>query len=211
MAELPKNIKVTDKDQVKTYSLFTNSHNGSIAIDFRLTTVRVVCQNTLSLALKDKDKGTFFKRAHQGNYEELQQEVESFFSDTLKAADDLETQFKNMLERKFDDDLIKAYIEDLFPEPKKPARADVDSRVNNLYLARVQKAKEARSQISSLRLNGKGSDIKGVKESLWGTFNAVLEFIDHYEKNSGNNIASNLFGTGAALKRKAYDQALSYL
>ena len=211
MAELPKNIRVTDKDQVKTYSLFTNSHNGSIAIDFRLTTVRVVCQNTLSLALKEKDKRTFFKRAHQGNYDELKQDVESFFADTLMAADDLEIQFKKMLDRKFDDDLIKAYIENLFPEPKKPARADVDSRVNNLYLARVQKVKEARSKISSLRLNGKGSDIKGVKESLWGTFNAVLEFIDHHEKNSGNNIASNLFGTGAAIKRKAYDQALGYL
>jgi phage/plasmid-like protein (TIGR03299 family) len=211
MAELPKNIKVTDADQVKTYSLFTNSHNGSIAIDFRLTTVRVVCQNTLSVALKEKDKRTFFKRAHQGNYEELQQEVESFFFDTLKAADELETQFKNMLNRKFDDDQIKAYIENLFPEPKKPARADTNSRVKNLYLARVKKAKEARSQISSLRSNGKGSDIKGVKDSLWGTFNAVLEFIDHHERNSRNNIASNLFGTGAALKRKAFDLALGYL
>jgi len=211
MAELPKNIKVTDADQVKTYSLFTNSHNGSIAIDFRLTTVRVVCQNTLSLALKEKDKRTFFKRAHQGNYDDLTQEVESFFSDTLKAADDLETQFKNMLERKFDDDLIKAYVESLFPEPTKPSRADVDSRVENLYLARVQKTKEARSQINNLNLNGKGTEIKGVKGSLWGTFNAVLEFIDHHEKNSRNNIASNLFGTGAALKRKAYDSALSYL
>jgi phage/plasmid-like protein (TIGR03299 family) len=211
MAELPKNITVTDKDQVKTYSLFTNSHNGSIAIDFRLTTVRVVCQNTLSLALKDKDKRTFFKKAHQGNYDDLQQEVESFFADTLKAADDLEIRFKQMMERKFDDDLIKAYLENLFPEPKKPARADVDSRVNNLYQARLKSIKEARSRISDLRSNGKGADIKGVKESLWGTFNAVLEFIDHYEKNSGNNIASNLFGRGAALKRKAYDQALGYL
>jgi len=211
MAELPKNITVTAKDQVKTYSLFTNSHNGSIAIDFRLTTVRVVCQNTLSLALKEKDKRTFFKRAHQGNYEGLQQEVESFFADTLKAADELEVRFKQMIERKFDDDLIKAYLENLFPEPTKPARAVIDSRVMNLYLARVNKVKEARRQISGLRLNGKGSDIKGVKESLWGTFNAVLEFVDHYEKNSGNNIASNLFGRGAALKRKAYDQALDYL
>lgn len=211
MAELPKDIKVTDKDQVKTYSLFTNSHNGSIAIDFRLTTVRVVCQNTLSLALKEKDKRTFYKKAHQGNYEELQQEVESFFSDTLKAADDLETQFKKMLDRKFDDELTKAYIENLFPEPTRPAMADRDSRVENLYLSRVKKAREARKKISSLRLNGKGSEITGVQGSLWGTFNAVLEFIDHHEKNSANNIASNLFGTGASLKRNAYDQALGYL
>ena len=91
------------------------------------------------------------------------------------------------------------------------ARADVDIRVNNLYQARLRSIAEARSRISDLQLNGKGTEIKGVKESLWGTFNAVLEFIDHYEKNSGNNIASNLFGTGAALKRKAYDQALVYL
>jgi hypothetical protein len=132
---------------------------------------------------KEEDKRAFFKRTHQGNYEALQQEVESFFADTLKAADDLKTRFKQMLDRRFDDDLIKAYLENLFPEPTKPARADDDSRVKNLYLARLQKIKEARSQISRLRLNGKGSDIRGAKESLWGTFNAVLEFIDHYEKN----------------------------
>ena len=187
---------------MKTYSLFTNSHNGSIAIDFRLTTLRVVCQNTLSLALKEKDKRTFSKRAHQGNYNELKQEVESFFADTLKAADDLETQYKKMLDRKFDVDLIKAYIENLIPEPTRPTRADIDSLVEKLYLVRVRKAKEAHSKINHLNESGKGSDIKGVKGSLWGTFNAVLEFIDHHEKNSGNNIASNLFGTGAALKKK---------
>jgi hypothetical protein len=173
--------------------------------------VRVVCRNTLSLALKGKDKRTFFKKAHQGNYEALQQEVEAFFADTLKAADELEIRFKQMLQKKFNDDQAKAYLEHLLPEPKKPARADADSRANNLFMARLKKVNEARSQIRHLRLNGKGTDITGVKESLWGTFNAVLEFIDHYEKNSGNNIASNLFGTGAALKRKAYDQAIGYL
>jgi len=98
--------------------------------------------------------------------------------------------------------LIKAYIENLIPEPTRPTRADIDSLVEKLYLVRVRKAKEAHSKINHLNESGKGSDIKGVKGSLWGTFNAVLEFIDHHEKNSGNNIASNLFGTGAALKKK---------
>ena len=72
LAELPGNIVVGKKDTVKPYALFTNSHNGSIAIDVRLTTVRVVCRNTLSLALMDKDKKTFFKHAHQGDYQHLQ-------------------------------------------------------------------------------------------------------------------------------------------
>ena len=211
MAELPRNIQVEKGDKVIPYALFTNSHNGSIAIDFRLTTVRVVCQNTLSLALKDNDKKTFFKHAHQGDYADLQSEVEVFFADTLKAVDNLETQFKKMLDRKFDDDITKDYIEKVFPIPLRPKRAEFDKRVEALFRSRVEKIKNARMKIAHLRLYGKGADLPGVKDSLWGTFNAVLEYVDHYEKNGGANISSSLFGPGAALKRKAFGLALDYL
>ncbi len=211
LAELPKTIRVTKKDEVKPYALFTNSHNGSIAIDFRLTTIRVVCQNTLSLALDDKDKKTFFKHAHQGNYKDLQFEIESFFEDTLKAVDDLETQFKQMMERKFDDDLIREYIEKVFPLPKKPESAQTNKRVMGFYNARLRKAEQARMNTARLRLYGDGTNIPGVKESLWGVFNAVLEYSDHYESTRHDGISSSLFGTGAVLKRKAYNLALDYL
>jgi hypothetical protein len=50
-----------------------------------------------------------------------------------------------------------------------------------------------------------------VKGSLWGALNAVLEYADHYDGNGGRSISSSLFGSGAILKRKAYDLALSYL
>ena len=52
LAKLPDDIRVRGEDVLETYLLFTNSHDGSVAIDIRLTTVRVVCQNTLSLALR---------------------------------------------------------------------------------------------------------------------------------------------------------------
>ena len=60
LVELPRKIRVLEGDEVVPYALFTNGHNGSIAIDFRLTTVRVVCQNTLSLALNDDVRKTVF-------------------------------------------------------------------------------------------------------------------------------------------------------
>jgi len=211
LAELPGNIQVRKGDRVKPYALFTNSHDGSIAIDFRLTTVRVVCQNTLSLALTGTDKKTFFKHSHKGNYRDLKTEVQTFFEDTLKAVDDLETQFRQMLDRKFDDDLVKEYIEEVFPMPVEPIRAKIDNRVMNQYLSRVKRVNNARMKIAELRLYGKGSDLPGVKESLWGTFNAVLEYVDHYEKDGGIGISSGVFGSGAALKRKAFSRALDYL
>ncbi len=211
MAELPRHIQVREGDKIKPYALFTNSHNGSIAIDFRLTTIRVVCQNTLSLALRDKNRKTFFKHAHQGDYKNLQEQVGAFFEDTLNAVDDLEAQFKAMMERKFDDELIKEYIEKLFPIPVKPIRAEFDKRVRKRYLSRVRKINEARMKIAHLRLYGKGADLPGVRDSLWGNFNAVLEYVDHYQKNGGAGISSGLFGSGAAIKRKAFGLALGYL
>jgi len=211
LAELPTNIRVMRGDKVKPYALFSNSHNGSIAIDFRLTTVRVVCQNTLSLALEDNNKKTFIKHAHQGDYADLQSEVEGFFANTLKAVDNLETQFKQMLDRKFDDDLTKDYIEKVFPIPLRPKKAEFDKRVDNSYRSRVKKAKNARMKIAHLRLYGMGANLPGVQDSLWGTFNAVLEYIDHYERDEGANISSSLFGPGAVLKRKAFRLALDYL
>jgi len=63
LAELPGDILVKKKDSVSPYALFTNIHNGSVGIDVRLTTVRVVYLNTLSLALVDKDKKTFLQKA----------------------------------------------------------------------------------------------------------------------------------------------------
>jgi phage/plasmid-like protein (TIGR03299 family) len=211
LAELPKNIFVTPGDRVNTYALFTNSHNGTIAVDFRLTTVRVVCRNTLCLALKGSNTRDVFKHSHQGDYSELEEKVAAFFAETLRAVGEVETRFKAMLDRKFDDDLIKAYIESIFPVPAKPAKFDTSPMLAKLYTARVKKVKAARVTTAGLMNAGKGTDLPGVKGSLWGALNAVLEYADHYDRNGGTNIASGLFGSGALLKRKAFDLALKCL
>jgi len=49
-------------DVVQPYALFTNSHDGSVAFHIRLTTIRVVCENTLTMALNEKDLGAHFRR-----------------------------------------------------------------------------------------------------------------------------------------------------
>lgn len=207
LARLPKNLEVAKKDAVNTYALFTNSHNGSIAIDIRLTTVRVVCQNTLSLALKKKAK-TVFKHSHQGNYSDLKTQMEEFFEDTLKAADHVGETFMAMLHRGFDDDEIKAYVEGLFPIPSKRPGVDQNPRAAALYAARVRKVISIREKILELAQNGRGTEIEGVKGSLWGAFNAVLEYVDHYAETRSDRLAYAMLGTGASLKREAFDRVV---
>ena len=81
LAALPPEmeIMVGSNDRIKTYMLFSNSHDGTLPIDFRITTVRVVCQNTLSLALKEQKFAQVFKHAHNIDPEKLEVEAVRFF------------------------------------------------------------------------------------------------------------------------------------
>jgi Domain of unknown function (DUF932) len=52
LARIHRPLQITRDDIVQPYALLANSHDGSIAFTISLTTVRVVCQNTLAVALK---------------------------------------------------------------------------------------------------------------------------------------------------------------
>ncbi|RJR21411.1 MAG: DUF932 domain-containing protein [Desulfobacteraceae bacterium] len=211
LAQLPKSIEIVKGDKVKPYALFTNSHDGSIAIDVRLTTIRVVCQNTLSMALKEQDKKSIFKKAHQGNYGDLEKDMEEFFSDMLKSVDRIETNFKAMLERRFDDDEIREYIENLLPMPPKKDQKKLSPKALNRYLGDVARIQSARLQIGRLASKGLGTEIIGVTGSLWGVFNASLEYVDHHKKKSVDDLSWSLFGSSTLLKRRAFDLAMEYV
>ena len=162
LAALPKELNVLSDDLVKPYTLFTNSHDGSISIDFRLTTVRVVCQNTLSLALSEGDVRTVFKHSHGGDYASLREEAEEFFQVTMGTVDNLEKTFKLMTQVSFGDDAIEEFVLRIFPDPKPPA-APKDSPSYRAYLTNRVNAQTARREVHRLSTEGKGACLKGVR------------------------------------------------
>jgi phage/plasmid-like protein (TIGR03299 family) len=56
LAKLPGHVEVTDRDVLEKYVLITNSHDGTGAVRLFPTSVRVVCANTLRLAIGMADK-----------------------------------------------------------------------------------------------------------------------------------------------------------
>jgi phage/plasmid-like protein (TIGR03299 family) len=60
LAKMPGNVEVTDRDVLEKYVLITNSHDGTGAVRLFPTSVRVVCANTLRLAIgmADAAKGS---------------------------------------------------------------------------------------------------------------------------------------------------------
>ena len=127
---------------------------------------------------------------------------------SLKAADHIGITFKEMLRRKFDDDQVKAYVETLFPLPRRKPESDRNPRAAALYAARVKRVQSIRESIFDLTRQGRGTDLDGVQGTLWGAFNAVLEYVDHHAETRSDRLAYAMLGTGALIKRKAFDQAV---
>jgi phage/plasmid-like protein (TIGR03299 family) len=211
LARLPENITVADKkDVVEPYMLLTNSHDGTIAIDFRLTMVRVVCQNTLALAMRRDQSSQIFKRAHNVSPETLMVEANEFYQFCTKSAADLGERFKKMHSVSFGPDKFESIVASLLPLPHPPARISVDAGVRKRHEMRVQKITEARTSIGAVFAEGicNGIKIPPAEETLWGALNAVTAFVDH---NNGDRYAHALFGSGATLKQKAYELAVAQL
>jgi phage/plasmid-like protein (TIGR03299 family) len=214
LAKLPENITVADKkDVIEPYMLLTNSHDGTIAIDFRLTVVRVVCQNTLALAMRRDQSSQIFKRAHNVSPETLLVKANEFYQFCTKAAADFGHVFQKMHDVQFGQDELESLVATLLPLPRPPSNTSVSSAVKKQYETRLRKITEAREGITTVFAEGcsNGLKIPPAEKTLWGALNAVTAFVDHKQEITGDRYAHILFGSGATLKQKAYELALARL
>ena len=112
LAKLPHEYIISG-DRISPYLVFFNSHDGSGAIKAALTPIRVVCQNTLNLALSSAKRS--WSMIHTGD---IQGKIEEA-RDTLLLAetymDSLGKAFEELRGKKLTEKQVKEYIEILLP------------------------------------------------------------------------------------------------
>jgi phage/plasmid-like protein (TIGR03299 family) len=204
LAKLDRVLKVGGDDPVETYALFANSHDGSISIRIRLTTVRVVCQNTLALALNEGILAPHLRRAHQGSVSAHAAAAGDFWRSTVRSMDGLQSEFIRLSERSCDDVRFQKLLDDLLPIPRKSFKADDDRRSRAAFERRVAEIEAARKEIRRLRVEGIGMELLTARGTYWGALNAVLEYVDHVKKVKGSRTAYTLLGDGMELKARAF-------
>jgi len=204
LAELDHPMEVARDDVVKPYALFANSHDGSLAIVIRLTSVRVVCQNTLALAIQEQSKQPYFRRAHQGSFRQHAEAAQAFFRATLSSWESAVASFTDLTRVAVREAQCIRLLEALLPDPTRPRDLDKYPGLKKAYEMKAEEALQARQAILALRSTGRGMDLPGSGETLWGLLNAVLEFIDHHREASAGRLQSCLIGDGMDLKVKAF-------
>ncbi len=191
LAKLPGYIKVGKQDIVNKYLLLTNSHDGSAVVRAKLTPVRVVCSNTLSIALQENEQEVRIR--HTANAVHKLEEAHKLLGLTNHLYLQLDTIFNRMASRKIIDKQLIEYVKALIP-------ANPDAR----FQTRNENIREA---ILELHESGQGAEMS--RGTLWGGYNAVTEFADHvqHSKDTSKHLKSIWFGGGEKLKLKAFQLA----
>ena len=168
------------------------STHGSGLVKVAITPVRVVCNNTLNLALETAKRS--FSMIHTGDIREKMKEAR----DTLFMADEymesLGKEFEILRKKKLTDDEVRNYIELLIP-------SDEESSVIQL-----KNIKRLRSDLSRRYFDA--PDLKDVGKNAYRFINAVSDFAIHADPlRKTSNYKENLFNKtieGNPLIDKAY-------
>jgi len=197
LAKLPNNIILNEKDIIERFLLLVNSHDGTSTLRMFFTPIRVVCYNTLNMALKAR-QGEGIAIRHTANYKSKIEQARQILGISI----DYYRQFETIA-KQFDSVTLTI--------------SEVEEYFNNLLDIDIKdpstRALNQRQELIALYKHGKGVEI-GNPETLWKAYNAVTEYTDHHrtvknlDKDPTNKLNSIWFGSGANLKQKAYNQAL---
>ena len=191
LAKLPGNFSIQGDDVIGKYLLLTNGHDGSEAVRARFTPIRVVCQNTLNAALREKSKEVYVM--HHSNIEERLKIAGKLLAQAGVYFDEAQKTFKAFASFKLSDQNRRDYFTQVVAETVKPLK-----ELSSVTRQKIEKLEE-------LHETGKGTDLPKTRGTLWGAFNAVTEFVDHVQTE--DTITYMATGTGAQLKQRAFSHA----
>ncbi len=185
------------QDAVNGYLLLATSCDGSLATVATPTTVRVVCNNTLTIAVDGISQGV--KVPHSTAFDA--QRVKQQLGISVSQWDDFMVRLKALADRKVSQKEAEAYFQTVVCNAEEPL-ADPSTLPHYRALNRVQ---------ALFHGEGRGSELCTARDTAWGLVNAVTEYVDHEKRARSNDyrMDSAWFGQGAALKDRALEAAMA--
>lgn len=161
LARLPEQLILGDA--IVPYIVFVNSHDGKGSVKVAMVPTRVVCQNTLNLALQQASRTWSTK--HLSNIHDKMLDA----ADTLQLATaymrSLEEKAETLEQIRFSKQRVEDFVNELFPVP-----ANASQRHKSLIL-------QKQDDLKAILFNKE--DLKSFRETAWGAYSAVADYESH--------------------------------
>lgn len=186
-AKIPGDM-IVGPDRIEKRLTLATSHDGSSTTRLLVAGTRIVCRNTYEAARREAGGWTLRHTRSAGERIKL---ATNAIERAVASFAEMEQASNHLWHKRMSYSETKAAIDAIFPATGE----DVSTRLDNV-----------RGKVVDLVETGRGN--YAVRGTAWGVFNAVTEYVDHHRATRGeesNRLQSAWLGSGAAIKRKAFD------
>lgn len=151
-------------DKTESYLLITTSHDGSSAIQAMVTPVRVVCQNTLNMAIGSAKQS--FKVRHTAKQADRVAEARRVLGLSFAHMDEFDAMAQDLFKTEFTNKQFDELVLAIYPQPDVASKAAFTKHTDKVDF------------IKALYLNSPTQ--QGITGTAWGALNALTEHLDYF-------------------------------
>ena len=196
LARLPHQYIISG-DEITPYLVFMNSHDGTGSIKVAMTPIRVVCQNTLNMALARAKRS--WSCNHTGDIDDKMAEARDTLLYANKYMAELGREIDKMQQIKISDKKIYDFLDELFPINE---GATYQQRKNILKMKEDAKARYFDAP-----------DLQHVGQNAYRFVNAISDFATHVKPlRERSNYRESLFARtvdGNPMIDRAYQMVMA--
>ncbi|OJK07720.1 hypothetical protein BRY75_06765 [Acinetobacter baumannii] len=220
LARTGQSAALKGKDVSNGYILLATACDGTLATTAQFTSIRVVCNNTLAIALKGQNSNAgVVKIPHSTKFDA--EKIKQQLGISMRAWDEHMYEMKQLSQRKVTQSEAAAYFDAVFNNTTMSI-AEQDDNIIQFYRDVATQAQanskekpepNAKSMSKAMEMfngQGRGASLSSAKDTAYGLLCSMTEFIDHERRamSRDHRLNSAWFGMGATVKQRGLEQAL---
>lgn len=220
LARTGQTTALKGKDVSNGYVLLATACDGTLATTAQFTSIRVVCNNTLAIALKGQTSSAgVVKVPHSTKFDA--EKVKQQLGISVRAWDEHMYEMKQLSQRKVSQHEASAYFDAVFNNTSLSIAEQDDSIIqfyrnvaaqgqNNAATKAEPNGRAMTKVMEMFNGQGRGAELSSAKGTAYGLLCSITEFVDHERRamSTDHRLDSAWFGAGAGLKQRGLEQAL---
>ncbi|MDC4271718.1 DUF932 domain-containing protein [Acinetobacter baumannii] len=219
LARTGQSAALKGKDVSNGYVLLATACDGTLATTAQFTSIRVVCNNTLAIALRGQDSSAgVVKVPHSTKFDA--EKIKQQLGISVRAWDEHMYEMKQLSQRKVTHQEAAAYFDAVFNNTTMSSTEQEESIIQYyLKAASMDKKSSSKSEPNGRAMSkamemfngqGRGAELSSAKDTAYGLLCSITEFVDHERRamSRDHRLNSAWFGRGATIKQRGLEQAL---